>query len=65
MGNMSRAFELEDRELDPELRHTPKLERHLNQDGSFQSTHLSEVRGSCGRATEWLKKYSSIQFHMS
>jgi hypothetical protein len=29
-----------------DLRHMPKLERRLNQDGCFQSTYLSEVRGT-------------------
>jgi hypothetical protein len=39
-----------------DLRHMPKLERRLNQDGGFQSTYLSEVRGTCTRGPLWLKK---------
>jgi hypothetical protein len=39
-----------------DLRHMQKLERRLNQDGGFQSTYLSEVRGTCTRGPFWLKK---------
>jgi hypothetical protein len=39
-----------------DLRQMPKLERRLNQDGGFQSTYLSEVRGTCTRGPLWLKK---------
>jgi hypothetical protein len=39
-----------------DLRHMPKLERRLNQDLGFQSTYLSEVRGTCTCGPLWLKK---------
>jgi hypothetical protein len=39
-----------------DLRHMPKLERRLNQDGCFQSTYLSEVRGTFTRGPLWLNK---------
>jgi hypothetical protein len=47
-----------------DLRHMPKMERGLNQDGGFQSTYLSEVRGTCTRGPLWLNKFSHIQCHM-
>jgi hypothetical protein len=48
-----------------DLQHMPKLELRLNQDGGFQSTYLSEVRGTCTCVPLWLKKsFSHIQCHM-
>jgi hypothetical protein len=39
-----------------ELHQMPKLECCLNQNGGFQSTYTSEVRGTCYRAPSWLIK---------
>jgi hypothetical protein len=34
----------------------PNLERRLNQEGGFQSTYISEVRGKCYHVPAWLIK---------